>query len=168
MQVEAEPAAPAHKPEQLPPLAAVALAAETRRGERIEPWVHIVRRVHRGLKRLQLAIAEQRIVGQGPAAASLLEGVPIALARQVDAVCTQLPRYRDPDGTQRQVIHISDDWLQRLQQASCLLDLFCELRCQTNGLQLPVKNDLLGALSLHGLEYIPLVEKEEMGNRVVC
>ena len=43
-----------------------------------------------------------------------------------------------------------------------LLDLFCEFRCQTNGLKLPVKNNLLGALSLHGLEHISLTEKEEM------
>ncbi len=43
-----------------------------------------------------------------------------------------------------------------------LLDLFCEFRCQTNGLKLPVRNNLLGALSIHGLEHIPLVEKEEM------
>ena len=54
--------------------------------------------------------------------------------------------------------HLTLDW----SFPNCLLDLFCELRCQTNGLQLPVKNDLLGALSLHGLEHIPLVEKEEM------
>ena len=43
-----------------------------------------------------------------------------------------------------------------------LLDLFCEFRCQTNGLKLPVRNNLLGALSIHGLEHISLVEKEEM------
>ena len=43
-----------------------------------------------------------------------------------------------------------------------LLDLFCEFRCQNNGLRLPVKNNLLGALSLHGLEHISLVEKDEM------
>ena len=43
-----------------------------------------------------------------------------------------------------------------------LLDLFCEFRCQNNGLSLPVKNNLLGALSLHGLEHISLVEKDEM------
>ena len=54
--------------------------------------------------------------------------------------------------------HLTLDWF----FPKCILDLFCEFRCQNNGLQLPVKNDLLGALSLHGLEHIPLVEKEEM------
>ena len=54
--------------------------------------------------------------------------------------------------------HIILDW----SFPKSLLDLFCEFRCQTNGLRLPVKNNLLGALSIHGLEHIPLVEKEGM------
>ena len=54
--------------------------------------------------------------------------------------------------------HLALDW----NLPDNLLDLFCEFRCQNNGLSLPVKNNLLGALSLHGLEHISLVEKEEM------
>ena len=54
--------------------------------------------------------------------------------------------------------HLVLDW----SLPNYLLDLFCEFRCQNNGLSLPVKNNLLGALSLHGLEHISLVEKEEM------
>ncbi len=54
--------------------------------------------------------------------------------------------------------HLALDW----DLPNFILDLFCEFRCQTNGLKLPVKNNLLGALSIHGLEHIPLVEKEEM------
>ncbi len=54
--------------------------------------------------------------------------------------------------------HLALDW----DLSNFILDLFCEFRCQTNGLKLPVRNNLLGALSIHGLEHIPLVEKEEM------
>jgi len=43
-----------------------------------------------------------------------------------------------------------------------LLDLFCEFRCQTNGVALPAGKGLIGALSANGLEHIPMVEKEEM------
>ena len=54
--------------------------------------------------------------------------------------------------------HLALDW----DLPNFILDLFSEFRCQTNGLKLPVRNNLLGALSIHGLEHIPLVEKEEM------
>ncbi len=54
--------------------------------------------------------------------------------------------------------HLALDW----DLPHSLLDLFCEFRCQTNGLALPAGNGLLGALSIHGLEHIPLVDKEEM------
>ena len=54
--------------------------------------------------------------------------------------------------------HLALDW----DLPNFIIDLFCEFRCQTNGLKLPVKNNLLGALSIHSLEHIPLVEKEEM------
>ncbi len=54
--------------------------------------------------------------------------------------------------------HLALDW----DLPNFILDLFCEFRCQTNGLPLPAGNGLLGALSIHGLEHIPLVEKEEM------
>ena len=54
--------------------------------------------------------------------------------------------------------HLALDW----DLPHSLLDLFCEFRCQTNGLALPAGNGLLGALSIHGLEHIPLTEKKEM------
>ncbi|MEK9702119.1 MAG: DNA polymerase, partial [Deltaproteobacteria bacterium] len=54
--------------------------------------------------------------------------------------------------------HLALDWT----LPDYLLDLFCEFRCQTNGLSLPAGNGLLGALSAYGLEHIPLVEKEEL------
>ena len=54
--------------------------------------------------------------------------------------------------------HLALDW----DLPYSLLDLFCEFRCQTNGLALPAGNGLLGALSIHGLEHIPLPEKKEM------
>ena len=54
--------------------------------------------------------------------------------------------------------HLALDW----DLPYSLLDLFCEFRCQTNGLALPAGNGLLGALSIHGLEHIPLWRKKEM------
>ena len=54
--------------------------------------------------------------------------------------------------------HLALDW----DLPNFILDLFCEFSCQTNGLALPAGNGLLGALSIHGLEHIPLPEKKEM------
>ena len=56
------------------------------------------------------------------------------------------------------VCHLAFDW----DLPKSLLDLFCEFRCQTNGLPLPAGNGLLGALTAHGLAHISVVEKEEM------
>ena len=54
--------------------------------------------------------------------------------------------------------HLALDWT----PPDYLLDLFCEFRCQTNGVALPAGKGLIGALSANGLEHIPMVEKEEM------
>ena len=54
--------------------------------------------------------------------------------------------------------HLTLDWT----LPDYLLDLFCEFRCQTNGVALPAGKGLIGALSANGLEHIPMVEKEEM------
>ena len=54
--------------------------------------------------------------------------------------------------------HLALDW----DLPNFILDLFSEFRCRTNGLKLLVRNNLLGALSIHGLEHIPLTKKKEM------
>ena len=54
--------------------------------------------------------------------------------------------------------HLALDW----DLPHSLLDLFCEFRCQTNGLALPAGNGLLGALTAYGLAHISFVEKAEM------
>jgi hypothetical protein len=43
-----------------------------------------------------------------------------------------------------------------------ILDLFCEFRARTNGLETPAGNGLLGALTFFGLDSIGATEKEEM------
>jgi hypothetical protein len=43
-----------------------------------------------------------------------------------------------------------------------ILDLFCEFRARTNGLDTPAGNGLLGALTYFGLDGIGAAEKEEM------
>ena len=53
--------------------------------------------------------------------------------------------------------HLALDWT----LPDNLLDLFCEFRSHHNGLSLPAGQGLIGALSVNGLEHIPLTEKEE-------
>jgi len=48
-----------------------------------------------------------------------------------------------------------------------ILDLFCEFRARTNGLETPAGNGLLGALAYFGLDAIGAVEKNEMRELVL-
>jgi hypothetical protein len=48
-----------------------------------------------------------------------------------------------------------------------ILDLFCEFRARTNGLDTPAGNGLLGALAYFGLDAIGAVEKDEMHELVL-
>src|SRR5262249_60895046 len=48
-----------------------------------------------------------------------------------------------------------------------ILDLFCEFRARTNGLETPAGNGLLGALAYFGLDAIGTVEKDEMRELVL-
>jgi DNA polymerase family A len=48
-----------------------------------------------------------------------------------------------------------------------ILDLFCEFRARTNGLDTPAGNSLLGALAYFGLDSIGAVEKDEMRELVL-
>jgi DNA polymerase family A len=48
-----------------------------------------------------------------------------------------------------------------------ILDLFCEFRARTNGLDTPAGNGLLGALAYFGLDSIGAVEKDEMRELVL-
>src|SRR4051812_41488151 len=50
---------------------------------------------------------------------------------------------------------------------ACILDLFAEHRCVTNGLPTPCGNKLIGALALRGLAHIDPGEKEAMRRLVV-
>src|SRR5262245_56890503 len=48
-----------------------------------------------------------------------------------------------------------------------ILDLFCEFRCATNGLDTPAGNSLLGALAYFGLDAIGASEKTDMRDLVL-
>src|SRR5262249_40984996 len=49
----------------------------------------------------------------------------------------------------------------------CILDLFCEFRARTNGLETPAGNSLLGALAYFGLHAMGAREKTEMRDLVL-
>src|SRR3954470_23159122 len=48
-----------------------------------------------------------------------------------------------------------------------VLDLFCEFRNRFNGLSLPVKPDLIGALTLFGLDHMTVEHKNSMRDHVL-
>lgn len=48
-----------------------------------------------------------------------------------------------------------------------IIDLYCEFRCETNGLELPEGKGLLGALAFYGLSGMTVVEKETMRDLVM-
>ena len=49
----------------------------------------------------------------------------------------------------------------------CVLDLFCEFRCLTNGLPVPCGRSLLGALAYFGLDGIEAADKDRMRELII-